>query len=621
MQEELFLLKKRVGALASNKQVSLTGNGSYEWVDKNFRTVERLRTVEFTRDWGLPLITNYATEQLPSVNLQLGDDKNNSVQYNFSSYLRSDGYTGYRNIITHTQSTKGWQLYDVFNLTNINMPLDKGFYLRPSVDISKTLYKMKNYVAGASYALEHNEIRNSNADTVTPVSFAFETISAYLKSDQAKANKWAFTYFTRSNQLPDGKQLTQTDRSHNYSFQSELLQNQSHQFRLNVTYRQLFVTNSKIINQQSDNSLLGRAEYAINEWKGFINGNVVYEIGAGQEQKRDYTYIEVAAGLGQYTWNDYNADGIPQLNEFEIALFTDQAKYIRIFTPTNEYVKANYNQFTYSLSLLPKALASSIHNKKFRNLITRFYIQSSLQTGRKELASGHPLYNPFQHNITDTSLLTLNYIISNTMAFNRSSPVWGADITQITNYNKSLLTYGFESRRLQQWNSKAHLNFKKVYTIEVVQSIGNNSLLTPSFSNRNYMINSYALQPRLAYTGGTKFRVQASYNYEQKNNEKQYGGEKSVSNAMSFESRYNAVNNASINAKFTVNNIQYNGMDNTTTSYIMLGGLLPGKNYLWNISFTKRLINNLELNFEYEGRKPGDSKTINIGRASVRAIL
>ena len=44
----------------------------------------------------------------------------------------------------------------------------------------------------------------------------------------------------------------------------------------------------------------------------------------------------------------------------------------------------------------------------------------------------------------------------------------------------------------------------------------------------------------------------------------------------------------------------------------MLDALLPGKNLLWNIDLTKRLGNNLELNFQYEGRKPGETKTIAI---------
>ncbi len=615
------LIKKESWKTNKNKPLFFTGTAGYEWVDKNFRPVERLRAVEFTRDWGLPIVTNYATEQLPTVNLQLNDDKNNTIQYNFSSYLRSDGYKGYRNIITQSQNIKGFQVNDVFNLTNINLPQDKGFYLRPSVDVSKTLYNMKNYVAGASYSLEHNEIKNMASDTVTPVSFAFETWSAYIKSNQTKANKWSFTYFTRSNQLPNGKFLAQTDRSHNYNFQTELLRNQHHNFRLNVTYRQLMVSNSKLINQTSDNSLLGRAEYSINEWNGFISGNAVYEIGSGQEQKRDYSYIQVPAGLGQYTWIDYNKDGIAQLNEFVPAQFSDQATYIRIFTPTNQYIKANYNQFIYSFSINPKAVSSKIRNKFFKVFITRWYWQSSLQMGQKQTANGNPLYNPFAHSISDSSLLSLNSSISNTLAFNRSSPVWGADVTQLSNYNKALLTYGFQSRRLHQFNSKAHVNIAKVYTIEMAQSIGTNSLLTPAFSNENYFINIYSLQPKLSYTAGTKFRVQGSYAFQKQNNKPQYGGEISASNAFIFESRYNAVSNTSLTAKFTINNITYAGAQNTTTSYIMLGGLLPGKNYLWNVSFTKRLINNIEINFEYEGRKPGDTHTINTGRASVRALL
>ena len=56
-------------------------------------------------------------------------------------------------------------------------------------------------------------------------------------------------------------------------------------------------------------------------------------------------------------------------------------------------------------------------------------------------------------------------------------------------------------------------------------------------------------------------------------------------------------------------------------AYIMLDGLLPGQNYLWTIDYTKRLLNNIELSFQYDGRKPGDGRTIHTGRASLRAFF
>ena len=115
------------------------------------------------------------------------------------------------------------------------------------------------------------------------------------------------------------------------------------------------------------------------------------------------------------------------------------------------------------------------------------------------------------------------------------------------------------------------------------------------------------------------------YKYSDKQNG-QGSLEKSTSNALNSEIKYNILQNTSITGKFTFNNITFSSQDavpnlNTPSAYIMLDGLLPGKNYLWTIDFTKRLSNNLEMNIQYEGRKPGETRIIHTGRASIRAIL
>jgi hypothetical protein len=118
--------------------------------------------------------------------------------------------------------------------------------------------------------------------------------------------------------------------------------------------------------------------------------------------------------------------------------------------------------------------------------------------------------------------------------------------------------------------------------------------------------------------------VATGYKYENKKNSPAYGGEKATSNSINVESKYNVLQNSSITGKFTFNNIDYksvNGNTTSTVSYIMLDGLLPGKNYLWSAILTKRLLNNLELNFQYDGRKPASSKTVHIGRASLTALF
>jgi hypothetical protein len=271
--------------------------------------------------------------------------------------------------------------------------------------------------------------------------------------------------------------------------------------------------------------------------------------------------------------------------------------------------------------LNPKAIANSMHNKKWKSFITRFNFQSSLQTGKKQLAHGNPVFNPFKGKITDTSLINLNYIVNNTLSFNRSSSAWGADINNLLNYNKALLTYGFESRQLNEWTLKGRVNIARTFTIELIQKLGSNNLFTPTFDNRNYELKTYSAEPRFTYISGTTYRIQTSYQFIRKSNALQYGGEKAITHSVNIEGKYNAVQNTSLTGKFTFSNVSFNSVANTTVSYIMLDGLLPGKNYLWTIDLTKRLINNLELSFEYEGRKPADTRTIHIGRASLRALL
>jgi hypothetical protein len=350
----------------------------------------------------------------------------------------------------------------------------------------------------------------------------------------------------------------------------------------------------------------------------------LYEVGAGQEQKRDYSFLEVPAGRGEYTWIDYNNDGIQQLNEFEIALFQDQAKYIRIYTPSNQFIKANYNTFNYSVNLNPRAVIDARMAKGIRKFIGKLNLQSSLQILKKEIAAGIVQLNPFKTPLNDTSLITLNSVFTNTLSFNRFGTKWGIDITNARNSGKSLLTYGLESRRLSEWSGRTRVNLSRALQIDVTGKTGATELSTSNakFENRNYSINQYSVEPRISFTKGTAFRFVSGYKYSNKKN--QLGDkEQYSSNSINTEIKYNILQSSSILTKFTYSQISFSPAANvnSTVGYNMLDGLLPGKNYLWNIELTKRLANNLEINIQYEGRKPGEAKVVHIGRASLRALF
>jgi hypothetical protein len=477
---------------------------------------------------------------------------------------------------------------------------------------------------GASYQGERNEQLNKVFDTLTPYSFAFNTWQAYVKSDISKPNKWGVSYFTRSDFYPVAKKLQQADRSNNINFFTELLKSEKNQLKLNVTYRKLQIINQSLTAQKADETLLGRAEYYVNEFKGLLTGNILYEVGAGQEQKREFSFVEVPAGQGEYTWNDYNNNGIAELNEFEVALFQDQRKYIRVFTPTNQYVKANYVQFNYSFELNPRMIINAATAKGLSRFVARISTASSLQISKKSIAAGSFEFNPFTKTLDDASLLTLSSFFSNTFFFNRVNPKWGMDVTHVLNNNKSLLTYGVESRKQRNISLKLRWNISRNIAANIVLRSGINNLNTPKFSNRNYEIDQQGAEPSVSYIKGTKLRVTAGYSFNDKKNSIGFA-ERTTSNILNTEVKYNVLSSSSINAKFSVNTIRFSvapgGSANSTVGYILLDGLLPGKNYLWNLEFTKRLSGNIEMSIQYDGRKPGEARTVHVGRASIRALF
>ncbi|MEY3058801.1 MAG: hypothetical protein RL000_153 [Bacteroidota bacterium] len=601
----------------STKGWSLQANVGGEFANATFKPVERLRTVEFARDWGLDLVVQAADEKLFHAQMQLKQRLHHVLSYKVETYKRDKDFNALRNTIDHKYLSKGWRVNNVFVITQFNDALKSGYFLRPSVDMAKQIKQLNNREFSLKYTVERNFTQLKQTETISGNSFSFSTFQFATQSDPSKMNKWGFKYFTRADALPIDNKLSRSDRSHNYNLNGEWMSNEHHQIRLNATYRKLNVTDTRF-NIKADERVLGRIEYFTDVWKNAITGNFLYELGSGQEPRRDFTYFEVPAGQGEYTWIDYNNDGIQQLNEFEIAKFRDQAKYLRIYTPTNDFVKTDFLQFNYNIVFNPSMAIADNTEGIMGKFIRRLYFQSSLQTSQKQRAFGDRSLNPFATMIADTSLISFDQLQTHSLSFNKFSQIWGVDLNYFQNTNRAFLSFGEETRRINEVSLRIRSNWARKYTIDLIGKKNNNKLLTPNFSNRNFNIESYSIEPRVSYTKGTTFRAQFSYNYQEKRNE---GPERAKIKSLQMESKYNIVANTSLSGRFTMSDISFNGISSSTLGYIMMEGLQPNKNFVWQLDFTKRLNSFIEMSFQYEGRKAGSSGIVNLGRAQLRAIL
>ncbi|HMK19367.1 MAG TPA: hypothetical protein VK492_14290, partial [Chitinophagaceae bacterium] len=100
------------------KKTELITNLDYEFVQGKFKPLERIRNVEFTRDWGLGLQTLPADEHIIKASARLQNAKNNSLTYQLMNYHRGDDYNGLQNNIQQYQNLGGWQLNNQLFFTN-----------------------------------------------------------------------------------------------------------------------------------------------------------------------------------------------------------------------------------------------------------------------------------------------------------------------------------------------------------------------------------------------------------------------------------------------------------------------------------------------------------------------
>ena len=606
-----------------NKKWNWNNDISYEYVQNSFKTIAPYRNVEFGRDWNVPQFNaNKPDEHLVFIKMKIGSERSGAAGYNFSYYKRGSDYEGYRNILSYDYLYKKLRVGFIGNILNAKDTFQTSQFLRPTAYVEYNLSKLMNTYIGGKYEVEKNELRNKATDTLLPTAFHFDIATAYIRTSDQQPTRWNLTYFTRKDRIARENKFLAQNRSHNVELKLGLNKWKNHNINFTGTYRQLEVYDTVYSNIEEEKTLLGRLEYNGNLLKNVALLNSLYEFGSGQEQKRSYTYVEVPAGQGIYTWNDYNADGVQQANEFEIALYPDQKRFIKVFTPTNEYVKVNYVNFNFSLALEPGSFWEESKKTKFQKFVSRFSTQSSLQISNRLLAAeGLKVYNPFVSSLSDTSIILSNTSIGNNIYFNRASVKWGLDYNMIYNVGKQLLVYGVEGNDNRQHLYKLRWNITQPLSINLQARHGERSYNSSLDDNRTYEVGYWSGEPSLTWLYRNTFRLTTGLKYEERKNNPLFGGEVASIQSANIEFRYSKPATGVIQLRGTYSNIQFNGIVTDPVAFIMLDALQKGSNYLWYMNWERRVGKGIEILLEYEGRKPGQGTVIHTGRMSVRAIL
>lgn len=583
----------------------------FEVLHRNFSPIQQYRAVEFDRDWNTRNKGYVGNQLATTLEGNFVHKKYGNLALEAAQFSVGTDYEGYKTKLSGNWRQKGFQAsWEGSALSS--SALGKNEYIRHKLDVSQAFKKIRFGFK------DDQELNRFQADGIlSNQSYSFYDYEFYVSNADSAKFDYRLFYRERIDLRSDSVRLIHAAKAKNAGGEISVKSNtQNINFILN--YRELSVENAAIINNQTpENTLLGRVDYELKLWKSAFTWNTFYEIGSGLELKREFQYVKVNDGQGIYTWIDYNEDGIKDLNEFEIAQYVDQASYIRVFTPSSEYVKTYSNEFNQSVFLKPERVWAN--QKGAKKFFSRFSDQARVRINRKtNTFKDGQIFNPFSGEVRDTNLISTNTNVRNSLYFNRTNTIFGAEYQIQDIRSKTLLASGFDSRVQNYQEISFRWNIVKVFSIENEFQWGTKSVTADYTTGRNYDLNYYFTKPTLSYQPNTSFRLSLESRFAEKRN---VDGELAVVRELGIRIKYNEPKKGSLQGNFSLISISYNGQNNSALGFEMLEALKPGKNFTWDAGYQRSISKNLQLSVQYNGRKSENNKTIHSGGMEVRAFF
>ncbi len=581
---------------------------NYQFIQNEFRTIERLFTIEFDRDWNLANPTGNQSLLISGVTFQLPEK--GSLTYQFENLNFSESFSGNRHVVDAFFKLKNWTIQNQGSYLKSNGTLAESQFLRNN---TKAKYNWNKNWIGTTIRLEDNQEKLKTTNLLSALSQRFTEYGAFFGRGDSTKVFAELGYLNRVNDSLQNGILQRVNTSHSYYLKSKLIQNERTDLAVYINYRTLFFEDK---NRENEPSLNSRMLYNTRFYDQFIQLSTAYENTSGSIAQQEFTYLEVEPGQGVYVWNDYNLNGIQELEEFEIAPFPDQAKYLRVFLPNQVFLRTHQNKFSQSVTLNPLQWQNETG---FKKIASYFYNQTSYLTERKIQRSGSNFdLNPFSSS--DENLLGLNTNFRNSLFYNRGKQKHSVTYTYLNSRTRNLLSVGSQENKNSSHQLQYLHLFAKSWLVNLSGKTISTNLESENYSSKNFEIDGFQIFPKLTYLFSKSTSWDAFYEYQKKNN---IIGEMEFLNQQRFGSSftYTGKKQFTMNGEISLYQNKFEGNELSPVAYQMLEGLQAGENLTWRLLIQKNLTQFLDININYQGRKSETSNAIHTGNIQLRAYF
>ena len=591
---------------------SLSTLATYEYKHSQFRAIKPYRPIEFERDWNVPT-TQFVEEHLPTLALTLSSREAFSTTYRYSGLFNSDDYSGHRHHWQARMLQNGWSMQSSGSYLQSQSSEERTNFLRPSIQLDKSFGPANDWKIGVAFDGESNRRRHSLTKEFVVGSASYQAYKAFVKKSHREHFETQLSYEHRRDQSYFDNDVVPITAAHDIAISSRLRFNNKGHWNNRLTWRSLDVLSSAHYEGNADKNLMGRSEFSTSFFDQLIRLNTLYEVTSGQEPKLEFVFEERRPGEGDYIFQDFNEDGVAQINEFILAPYADTARFVRLRVFNSNFVRTNNLLFNTSLRFDPQT-----HRRSGR-WWTKWSLITTAKSNRKTSGLGNfEAWNPLAFDLPDSALVTQGLLWSNTLFVNKGDPKFDIRFMHKQQSNKHILVSGFEIRSFFENAIRFRYNVIKPMDFVFESAIGRKFSDSETFDDRDYDFDFIKTVPKIDYRVNKHLRLSLAYLFDHKQNDGA-SNEQSDIHDVQLEMTYRSASKHALQASLSIADVSYNGQSNSALEFVFLEGLKPGANYVWRASYDRKISGNVIMRFQYNGRKTGVGQTIHTGSAQLKA--
>jgi len=598
--EKVFLLKE--------EKIQITNKLNFEFISKNYIDLENRRDIEFSRDWNINKQEFRTDETLINFKSIIKNTNWGQTSYEIAYLSKKNIYDAYK------------QSYDLnYNYKHISLDIKIDWLNSKDIEYSSNFlrtnsslkYNFSKSSIGVSRKSENNNWHNKLNSTVLEKSFKNESYKLFAEKYFDKKTHIKLFYTERVDKSPQENIFIPLSKSKDMGAELSLLKNKSHSFKANMNYRRFRTyQNNDNKNNKEENTFINRIEHKLKIKKSFIYSSIFYELSSGLESKKDYKYIEIAAGQGNYIWIDYNKNEIQELNEFELSNFKDEAKYIRVNIPSNDYTRVYTKEYRQSIHIKP----STIFKKHFiKHLSNKLSFSIREKTSNSEFVK---YANPFIFKSQKDDIFFKSYI-HNIFSFKQIKKGIRIDYIYRENKDKQKINNTIVNNYLLDNGISLNYKSRKAYQFKNKFNLGNKKHGDNIFAKKSYNISFIhnEIELKIQRTLGLQFGME--YIFKKEKNKLDI----ELMESHNFGAKLSSAIKKKAKLRFSYNfiKIHFEGNANESINYTMLAGLHKGNNSLWSISYRQQLSSLFHINISYNGRKSSLNKPVHNASMEIRA--